>query len=319
MTGPDVDRRVRAVFFGSGPFAIGSLQRAADHSDIELVGVITAPPRPTGRRRTATPTPVSVAAHELGLGPVLTPERLREPEAVAEILALEPGIAILADYAQLVPAQLLDLRHGALNLHPSLLPRHRGATPIPATILAGDHETGVTLFRMDRGLDTGPIVAQEVVALAGDVAAPELEARLAAVAPDLLERSLGPWLAGELAARPQSSDGATLTRPLRRDDGQLDPRRPAVELERAVRAFRPWPGTFVVGPSGRVAVLHAAVRPSAPGDIPGTFVAEGDGLAIATGDGRLVLEEVQPAGGRPMPGSAFRRGRSGIVGAPIRA
>jgi methionyl-tRNA formyltransferase len=317
MTRPGGDRRVRAVFFGSGPFAIGSLRRVAEHPDVDLVGVVTAPARPSGRRKVPTPTPVAVAAHELGEGPVLTPARLRDPEAIASILALDPALAVLADYGQLVPEELLALRHGALNLHPSLLPRHRGATPIPAAILAGDLETGVTLFRMDRGLDTGPIVAQEAVALAPGVTAPELEARLAAMAPDVLERSLARWLAGGLEATPQPTDGATNTRPLRRDDGRLDPRRPAVELERAVRAYRPWPGTFVLGPTGRLAVLKAVVRPSRQGDKEGTFVADDDGLAIATRDGRLVLEQVQPAGGRPMRGSAYRRGRASIVGSPV--
>ena len=152
---------------------------------------------------------------------------------------------MLADYGQIVPAALLDPPFGALNLHPSLLPRHRGASPIPAAIVAGDRETGVTLMRMDAGLDTGPIVAVERLPLAGSETAPELEARLADLAADLLARSLEPWLRGDLPATPQPEEGATLTRPLRREDGRLDPALPAADLERRVRAYLPWPGTFL--------------------------------------------------------------------------
>ncbi len=176
---------------------------------------------------------------------MLTPERLRAPEAIASILALEPALAVLADYGQIVPAALLDLPLGALNLHPSPLPRWRGAAPVPATIAAGDASTAVTLMRMDAGLDTGPIVAGVDVALRGDERAPELEARLAELAADLLAADSGPGSAGELGAGAAASEGATLTRPLRREDGRLDPSRPAVELERLVRAYLPWPGTFL--------------------------------------------------------------------------
>jgi methionyl-tRNA formyltransferase len=314
MRPPDRRGRVAAVFFGSGTFAMASLQRAAEHPELALVAVVTAPARPVGRKATLTPTPVAVAAHELGIGAVLTPTSLRDENAVASILDLSPAIAILADYGRIIPTPLLALNHGALNLHPSLLPRHRGATPIQAAILAGDTETGVTLFRMDEGLDTGPIVAQERVAIPSRPTTPELEARLAAVAADVLERSLDPWLSGDLPAVPQSADGATTTRPLRRDDGRVDPSLPAGLLERMVRAYRPWPGTFLVTPAGRLAVLDASTGPMRPGDQPGTLVTEDGGLALVTADGRLILDRVQPAAGRPMPGSAFRRGHPGIVG-----
>ena len=183
--------------------ALPALRRLAEHPAVELVGVVTAPPRPVGRRQVLTPTPIGALAAELGLGPVLTPARLRAPEAIAEILALAPGLAVLADYGQIVPPALLDLPHGALNLHPSALPRWRGAAPIPATILAGDRETAVTLMRMDAGLDTGPVVARTDVPLTGDERAPDLEARLAghrrrAAGPE--PRGLAAGRAGRVAA-----------------------------------------------------------------------------------------------------------------------
>jgi methionyl-tRNA formyltransferase len=259
-------------------------------------------------------TPVHVAADPLG-APVLTPERLRSPEGVLSVRELDPDLLLLADYGRIVPAALLEPPFGALNLHPSLLPRHRGATPVPAAILAGDLVTGVTLMRMDAGLDTGPIVAQTHWALDGDETTPDLEASLADEAAALLERSLDPWLAGELTATPQPTEGATLTRPLRRDDGRLDPTRSAVELERQIRAYQPWPGTFAETPLGRLVLWHAAPDTAADGPpARGTF----DAVGLGVGDGdRLRMLEVQPAGGTRMPWEAFVRGRPAIVGSSI--
>jgi methionyl-tRNA formyltransferase len=298
---------VRTVFLGSGGFAVPVLRRLAVHPAVELVGVVTAPPRPAGRAATLTRTPVHETAAVLGLGPVLTPARLRSPDGIAAVEDLGADLLVLADYGRLVPAALLDPRHGALNLHPSLLPRHRGDSPIPAAILAGDTLTGVTLMRMDAGMDTGPVIAQRRWALDGDETAPELEALLADEAAALLADSLAPWLAGELPAVPQRDDGATVTRPLRRDDGRLDPRRPALELERQVRALQPWPGTHLETDQGRLIVRRASL---APGPRPDRGpVGSLDEQGLVTVDGVLVLEEVQPAGGRPMTWADHRRGR----------
>ena len=193
-----------------------------------------------------------------------------------------------------------------------MLPRHRGATPVPATILAGDRATGVTLMRMDEGLDTGPIVAQAGTPVAPDETAPELEARLAAMGADLLASSLEPWLRGEIREHPQPTVGATLTRPLRREDGRMDLSLPAEELDRQVRAYQPWPGSFVETRNGRLTVWTSS--PAASEHLPsGRFSARG----LATGDGTLLLHEVQPAGGRRMPWVEYLRGRPGIVGSDV--
>ncbi len=204
---------VRTVFIGSGGFGIPALRRLVARDDIELVGAVTAPPKPVGRRQELAPTEVGRFARDQGIAPILTPPRLRDSAAVDAIRRLEPELAVLADYGQIVPAALLELPYGALNLHPSLLPRHRGASPIPAAILAGDVETGVTLMRMDPGLDTGPIIAVRRTPLDGTETQESLLARLAAVAGEVLDASLEPWLRGELDQSPQPGDGATLTRP----------------------------------------------------------------------------------------------------------
>lgn len=308
--------RIRTVFIGSGGFGRESLQRLAGCGDIVLVAAITAPARRAGRAQKVITTPIAGDAARLGIATILTPERLRSPDAIAAVLALEPELVVLADYGQIVPGPLLNLRLGALNVHPSLLPRHRGATPIPATILAGDAETGVTLMRMDDGLDTGPIVAQVRIALHGTESTPGLESVLALEAADLLEQNLGPWTRGELVARPQPADGATLTRPLQREDGRLDPARSALDLERQIRAYQPWPGSFVDTRSGRVIVWSATTGTSETvgGLAEGTFDQRGMGV----GDGGwLAFDEVQPAGGTRMTWEALLRGRPALIGSSV--
>jgi methionyl-tRNA formyltransferase len=306
--GPPGDR-VRTVFLGSGAFGAPSLRMLAAHAAVELAGVVTSPPRPVGRRQVVTPTPIGALATELGLAPILAPVRLRAPESIAAVLDLEPGLAVLADYRQIVPGPILDLPHGALNLHPSALPRFRGAAPVATTILEGDAETAVSIIRMDDGVDTGPIVAMERVALTGTETTPELEERLAHVAAALLERTLAGWLRGSIVPTPQPDEGVTITRELRREDGRLDPLRPARQLERQVRAGHPWPGSFIDLCGERVVVGTASVAAGAPGDVPGTIVVEAGEPALATVDGRLVLHAVTPAGRRPMSGSDWLRGR----------
>lgn len=284
--------------------------------EVDLVGVVSAPDRPSGRRATPSPTPVTARARELGLG-LLQPARIRDEAAVAEIAALHPDLGVLADYGQIVPAVILELPgHGILNVHPSLLPRHRGASPIPATILAGDPTTGVTVIRMDAGLDTGPIVAEEAWALAGTETAPELEVRAAQAGARLVSRSLAAWLDGSLGARPQDESAATLTRLLRKEDGRLDPHRPALELARQVRAFQPWPGSYLDTDAGRLTIWRATPSSPAVIDEPGRFVLQGGLPALTTSDGSLLLEEVQPASGRRMSGEAFLRGRGRRLVAP---
>jgi methionyl-tRNA formyltransferase len=307
----------RTVFLGSGEFALAPAAALLEHHAVDLVAVVTAPPRPAGRRAEVSPTPIGGWAEQHAL-PTLTPGRLRGPEALAALAGLRPDLLVLADYGQLVPAAVLGLpRHGALNLHPSLLPRHRGAAPIQAAIIEGDDATGVTLMVMDEGLDSGPIVAQRRLLLRGDEVAPELERRLSEIAAGLLSESLEPWLRGEREAVPQAAEGMTMTRLLRREDGRLDPTRPAVHLERQVRALQPWPGSLVDTAAGRLTVWRAAVVPGTAGDTvaaAGDLVMVGDiAPGLVTSDGVLELLEVQPAGGRRMSGADWLRGRSGAL------
>jgi methionyl-tRNA formyltransferase len=307
---------VRTVFFGSGAFAVPIFEVVASHPSIDLVGVVTAPDRQAGRGKLLRPTPVALRARDRWTA-LLQPARLRDEAAAEAIAALRPELGVLADYGQIVPQPVLDLpRFGILNVHPSLLPRHRGATPVPAAISSGDAETGVTIIRMDDGIDTGPIVAQDAWPLRGTETGPELEARSATAGARLLEVTLPPWLAGDIEARPQEGD-ATVTRPFRRLDARLDPALPAVSLDRGVRARVGWPGSYLETSIGRLLVHRATVAPSEPDDVPGTLVQAGRGVALATSDGRLLLEEVQVPGGRVVTGEALLRGHPEYAGAHV--
>lgn len=306
-------RPARTVFLGSGAFAVEIVRMLAGHPAVTLVGVVAPPDRPVGRRAEPTAVPVAAEARRLGV-PLLQPERFRSAEAVAAIEGLAADLGVLADFGRIVPPAILALpAHGILNVHPSLLPRHRGAAPIPATILDGDTVAGVSVIRMDAGLDTGPVVATRSWPLTGRESAPELETRAAQEGAGLVAGLLAPYLAGSCRPVAQDDAAATLTRPLRRADGWLDPGRPTVHLERQVRAFLPWPGSYVETAIGRLAVLRAEVVDRLAGDRTGELAPHGDGLALVTPDGRLRLTEVQLAGRRPMSGPAFLRGHPAAV------
>jgi methionyl-tRNA formyltransferase len=314
VTAADGSAAVRTVFFGSGSFAVPVLDALVGIRGVRVEAVVSAPDRPVGRKAVVTPTPVAARARELGL-PLLQPVRVRLPESVEALQVLAPDLIVLADYGQLIPRVLLDLpARGFLNLHPSALPRHRGAAPIPATILAGDTESAVTLMVVTEEMDAGPIVAVEPLDVRPDDTAVALEERAAVVAAGLFRRALPEWLAGRLGARPQPTEGVTMTRPLRREDGRLDPGRPAVELERQVRAYQPWPGSFIDIGSVRIIVWSADVATGELGDAPGRIVGTPDGgLALVAGSGRLVLDVVQAAGRRSMTAAELVRGHPGLL------
>ena len=296
--------QARTIFLGTGSFAVPILDALAEHSAVDLLAVVTAPRRAGSRGKEVDP-PVAdwAAGHDV---PTFRPARLRTESAIEHIRSHAPDLLVLADYGQIVPANLLAIPpHGALNLHPSLLPRWRGASPIPAAILAGDNVTGVTLMQMDAGLDSGPIVAQSTTELTGTETAPELETRLADDAARLLTSTLARWLAGQIDPRPQDPSRVTLTRPLRREDGRLDPAKPALELARQVRAFQPWPGSFLEADGDRLVVWKARAVATTPGH----------GLGLQTSDGVLELVEVQPAGGRRMSAADYARGRPDLIAA----
>jgi methionyl-tRNA formyltransferase len=304
----------RVVFMGASEFSVPSLEALINAPTLDVVGVVTQPDRPTGRGRKLRPTEVKQAALERGL-PLFQPQSLRTPEATAQLAAWAPEVIVVAAFGQILRQDVLDLPvHGCVNVHASLLPRWRG-NPIAAAILAGDEVTGVTIMQMDAGLDTGPILAQREEPIhPGDTRA-TLEKRLAQLGAQLLVETLPPYLAGDLRPRPQPEEGAIYAGRLCKEDGRLDWSRPAVELDRQVRAFHPWPGAFTVWQGKQLKVVRAAPLPGWRGEAPpGTVFALDDGVAVATGRGALRLEEVQWAGKRVMDIGAFLCGQRDCIG-----
>jgi len=306
---------VRVVFLGTPTFAIPSLRLLARSFDV--VGVVTQPDRPAGRGRHRRPSAVRHAAAGLGL-PVCLPEKVRTPDTFATIHAWYPDVIVVVAYGQILPPALLELAPlGCLNLHASLLPRWRGAAPVQAALLHGDAETGVTVMRMDAGLDTGPILAQQAIPIREEHTGGTLAAELSQVGAELLVQVLPRYAAGELTPRAQDDSLATFAPRLQRRDGDLDPAHAAADLARRIRAFDPWPGARLQWGAEVIRVLAARAL-DAPPARPGTIV-QADGYpAMATGNGLLVLLRLQRPGGRPLDGQAFLAGHPRFVGSVLR-
>ena len=302
---------------GTPEFAVPTLNALAEAPAYDVVGVVTQPDRRCGRGRQLAPSAVKEAALAHSL-PVFQPPSLREADAVAQLRAWEPLVCVVAAFGQILQPEILDLpSHGCINVHASLLPRWRGAAPVTGAILEGDQVTGVTIMRMDAGLDTGPILSQSdpPVPIHATDTREELTRRLAREGAELLLKTLPPYLAGELTPQPQPEEGVTYVDQLRKQDGQLDWSLSAIELDRRVRAFQPWPGTFTTYLGQRLKVLRVSPMPEWRGESPpGTLVALADGLAVATGRGALRLEELQLAGKRSMDAEAFLCGQRDCVG-----
>jgi len=306
--------RVRVIFMGSPAFAVPSLLALlADERRYEVVGVVAQPDKPAGRGQRLTPAEVKVAAAARGVQ-VLTPVKMKAEETRAALAALSPDLVVVAAYGRILPPSLLALpRFGCINVHASLLPRHRGASPIAHAILEGDRESGVALMRMDEGLDTGPVYVQRALPIAAADTAGTLSVKLAELGATLLCDALPDILRGALAPTPQTGI-ATYAPLLDKQDGRLDFSLSAAALERRVRAMQPWPGAFACRGQVRVQVLSAAVEPGRAGE-PGTVLEAGKrGLVVACGEDSLLILELKPAGKAAMPASAFVAGRQVVLG-----
>ncbi len=300
----------RVVLMGSPDFAVPTLRSlAAVH---EIRGVVTQPDRQAGRGRELRAPAVKSAALELGL-PVIQPSRIREPEAMATLREWAPDVIVVAAFGQILRPEVLNLPvHGCLNVHASLLPRWRGAAPIQAAILAGDAESGVTIMKMDEGVDTGGILAQVRTSIATGETGASLSERLSRLGADLIVQVLPRYLAGELQPRPQGEGQASKAPMLKKTDGRLDLDRPAIELERRVRAMDPWPGAYLVWGGRTLKVLKAHVEAGA--SVAGKRLVHGDAPALGTPEGLLVLDEVQLEGRKAMPGRQFLVGARNWAG-----
>ena len=297
---------IRIVFMGSPEFALPVLSALA--KSYLVVGVITQPDRASGRGRELKAPPVKTLALELNL-PIMQPEKLRAPEAMDQLRAWAPDLIVVAAFGQILKKEVLDLpKYGCINVHASLLPRWRGAAPINAAILAGDEETGVTIMQMDVGLDTGPMLAKSSIRIKPDDTTDSVLAALSTLGADLLLETLPEYIDGKLTAQPQPADGSTYAPMLKKEDGLLDFTRPAIELERRVRAMNSWPGAWFEWKGNPLKVMRASVVSVGQGLASGSRLIVEGRPAVMSADSALVLEEIQPAGKKVMTGKSFLSG-----------
>lgn len=306
----------RIIFMGTPRFGQMILEALIGH--YEIAAVVTQPDRPAGRGRKPVVSPVKASALAHGLL-VLQPPKVRQPEVVQQLRALAPAVIVVAAFGQILPSSVLSVPpHGCINVHASLLPRHRGAAPIPAAILAGDVQTGVTIMLMDEGMDTGPILSQAAIPILSDDTTASLTERLGCLGGQLLLDTLPRWLAGEITPQKQDEQGVTYSRLLRKEDGRIDWSEPAEFIARKCRAYYPWPTAFTFWDGRELKILRAHAVPLQSTEMPGKVVLADSDVAVVTGEGLIILEEVQLAGKRPLAIQEFVRGQRSFVGALLR-
>jgi methionyl-tRNA formyltransferase len=309
---------MRVIFLGTPQFATIPLEALARDSRYQVVGGVTQPDRAAGRSRAPEPPPVKRMAVQLDI-PVFQPESLRDPAAVEQLAALRPDAGVVAAYGEILRKNVLAIPpHGYLNIHPSLLPRHRGPTPVPGAILAGDAETGVTVMLLDAKMDSGPILAQQRVPLPPDARSGQLTEELFRLGSGLLLGALAGYAAGNLVPSPQDDSQATYTKLLNKQAGAIDWSADAIRIERMTRAYDPWPGAHTSWRGQPFKIIAARAHPEwAGGAALGTLLPKQGSAWVATGAGALELLAIQPAGKRPLDAADWWHNLKGVAGARL--
>lgn len=302
---------MRIVFMGTPELAAVSLRRLIGAAGFEVDAVVTQPDQPKGRGLKLTASPVKEVARQANL-PVLQPQRAREEHFIQQLAALKPDLIAVAAYGQILPKAILDLpRFGCLNVHTSLLPKYRGAAPIQHAILNGDAETGVTIMKMDVGLDTGDILTQERTAIEPSDNSQTLHDRLANIGADLLARTIPQYVSGAIQPRPQPAEGVSHAAKIKKQDGEIDWTQPARVIWNRVRGLVPWPGAFTHLPAEPHALLLKIweAEPMDRSGEPGRILqADKNGIVVACGSGALIISLLQREGGRRLGAAEFLAG-----------
>ena len=307
---------MRVVFFGTPAFSASFLEALANDPTIEIVGVVCQPDEPIGRKKVLTAPPTKALALSRSI-PVFQPTKLKDEAFLASIAALKADIAVIVAYGRILPKALLDLiPRGFINVHPSLLPKYRGPSPMQAAIAANDSMTGVTIMKIDEGMDTGPILAQVQIALDPRETTESLTSKAVTIGAPLLIDSLKGFIDGSIAPQPQSTENVSICSLLKKEDGKIDWTLPAAVIDAKIRAYTPWPGCWTVWTIGttelQVKILSAEPfsptepMPEAPTGTP--FFRQNSLIAPAGNSTLLTINTLQPAGGKPMSGSDFARG-----------
>jgi len=307
---------MRVVFMGTPEFAVPSLGHLILNR-YNVAAVYTQADKPAGRGRSLVSPPVKRAAQAWGL-PVMQPGILKGREATAELAALRPDVIVVAAFGQILPQAILDIpRYGCINIHPSLLPRFRGASPVAAAILAGDEFTGVSLMLMDEGLDTGPVLARAQIPVSAKDTTGSLTEKLSLVAAQLLQEVLVFWPRGELTPRPQNEAEATYSSAVSKGDGEIDWRLSAADIWRRVRAFQPWPECYTLWRGRQLKIVEAMPLKETWNMEVGRVVElsqRGSAFGVSTGEGVLQVLKVQLEGRRTMSAAEFLRGQREFIG-----
>ena len=311
--------KLRILFMGTPEFAVPSLE-CLILNQYQIAAVYTQPDKPVGRGRSLVASPVKKAAVARKL-PVAQPVSLKKAEAVAQLADFHPDVIVVAAFGQILLQSVLDIPpYGCINIHPSLLPRFRGASPVAAAILAGDEVTGVSIMLMDSGLDTGPVLAREQIPISPQDTTGSLTVKLSQVAARLLPEVLVRWTGGEITPQPQNEAEATYSGTINKEAGEIDWHLPAVDIGRRVRAFQPWPGCYTRWQGKRLEIIEATPQPGEGSFEIGQVVAinkEGVALGVYTGEGILGVLKVHLEGKRVMPTAEFLRGQRQFIGAVL--
>ena len=303
---------------GTPGFAVPVLEAlvSAGH---EVAAAYSRPDRPSGRGKRTSPTPVKEAASAMGI-PVVQPPSLKPSVVQKDLAVLAPDLIVVAAYGLFLPRAVLELpRHSCLNIHPSLLPKLRGPSPVSTAIVDGETTTGATVMVMDEGVDTGPVLAQRQTPIGDSETAEVLTTRLFERGERLLVEVLPEWAEGRIQARPQDESQATVTRLLTREDGRIDWEMSAAQIARRVRGYAPWPGTYTYWDGRMLKVIEASAHDARVGDRPGTVIGPGSGdwIDISTSDGTLGVSRLQLEGRRAASARDFLQGNGSIVGAQL--
>ena len=305
---------MKTVFFGTPSFAVPFLQAMIDDPEIEVVAVVSQPDKPKGRKQKLQPTATKVVAQEHSI-PVLQFPSLKKDEVVAELSALDADVFVVVAYGKLIPLNVINIpEEKIVNVHPSLLPRHRGPSPMQWSIAEGDQNTGVSIMLIDEGMDTGPLLAQESFDVDVHETYQTLEVRVHEVGAPLLIKTLKAYVAGDLTPTPQSEESVSLTRLLKREDGHISWTDSAERIERLVRAYQPWPGTWSLLPDGqRLKILRATPLELTVDVPPGTLFEHNETLCVASENGAVQLDEVQLEGKQKTTGREFLLGHPDVL------
>lgn len=314
-----MDKKIKTIFMGTPDFAVPGLKSLIDDSYFDIIAVFTQPDKPVGRKQILTPPPIKVLAQEFNI-PVYQPDKIK-PE-VSNIAALEAELIVVIAYGKIIPQAILDLpRFGCVNVHASLLPKYRGSACLNAPIINGDDKTGITIMKMDAGMDTGPILLQKEIKLEGQETLSFVHDSLSALGAQALPEVLKNWIGGKIISQVQDETKTTYVQKLKKEDGKISWSKSAVEIERLVRGLNPWPGTYTITAKDSplsnkiIKILEVSnnVLKSNSNKIGEIFLSEGN-LAIQCGQDSLHILKLQIEGGKPLEAKEFLRGNSNLAG-----